>query len=116
MFQHEFTIGKPFAGPDAFIWTCHYSNDAPNDKLTIWENLPDLRNGKLARTMDQCCMEIYPDYYDNVTKLQPKIQDNSDFSMNFYFTSLDLRVLFFLIISWFKGTKLTIHITLIYCS
>merc|ERR1711924_188033 len=61
--------------------TCHYSNDPPNSALIgeKWENLPDLRSGKLAKSMDECCMQVYPDYYDNVTKLQPQIQDSADF-------------------------------------
>jgi len=87
VFQNEFTIGKEYAGnPDEpqFLWTCHYSNKPPNDKLLVWESLPDLRDsngrdGKNARTMDQCCEMIYPEFYDNVTKLQPQIHENSDF-------------------------------------
>ena len=84
VFKNEFTIGKPFAGDNDFLWTCHYSNDPPNEKLSVWENLPDLRetngrNGANARTMDECCEMVYPEFYDNVTKLLPQIQDDSDF-------------------------------------
>lgn len=79
MFKNEFTIGKPVAGEDEFLWTCHYSNESPNNKIGMEENVPDLNPGKNKRTMDECCEMVYPEYYDNVTKLQPQMHETPDF-------------------------------------
>jgi len=81
--KNKFNVNKPQLpneeGKDIFVWTCHYSNNPPNDMLKVRDNLPDLTGEKNAKTMDQCCMMVYPELYDDETKLLPQIHDSPDF-------------------------------------
>jgi len=74
--QNAFSKGKKDAGD--FLWTCQYSNPAPNDMMSMDDNLPDMSK-PLAKSMDECCEMVYPEFYDNVTKLLPQMHNSPDF-------------------------------------